>query len=519
MLYSRGCYQPRHLGVFQQNEGVSADVTVEGVRVAVTTEKLEGSLVQLDIEVDDDRLQGEMAKAVNRISKQVKIPGFRPGKAPRNIVERHVGSGAILQEALDKLVPDIYQEAVEAEEIEVIDQPEIELTSTEPLVVRATVPVRPEIDLGDYQSIRASRPEFEVTDEEREAALTELRRRFAMLEPVDRPIQWGDTVRADVKVEIEGEDAPHEESDAEFAVREGGTVLLPGFAEELIGRERGGPQEFSATLPEEDLPENLAGKEASYSVTIQEVKQEILPDADDAFAVSLDDGFETLDELKERIDSDLTAQKEAAVRNEYHNEIVDLLVARATVDFPEIMIERDIDRQIDTESNHASHTEEGLQQWLDATGQTMESVRERLRDSAEQSVRRALILGELATVEEIEVDDARVTEEIDTLVQGMAGGEAAAEEQLVAVRGMVDTPEGRASISNRLLTQLTLDCLEAIASEPEDEAGDEPARGRRRGRRRRSGDDPEDGDEQPAASVGDSVSDPGTADDEPGNDP
>ncbi len=494
-------------------------MTVEGVRVAVTTEKLEGSLVQLDIEVDDDRLEGEMAKAVNRISKQVKIPGFRPGKAPRKIVERHVGSGMILQEALDKLVPDIYQEAVEAEEIEVIDQPEIELTSTEPLVVRATVPVRPEVDLGDYQSIRASRPEVEVTDDEREGALTELRRRFAMLEPVDRPIEWGDTVRADVKVEIEGEDAPHEESDAEFAVREGGVVLLPGFVEELLGRERGGPQEFAATLPDDDLPENLAGKEASYVITIHEVKQEILPDAADAFAVSLDDGFETLEELNERIDSDLNAQKDAAIRDEYHNEIVDLLVARASVDFPEVMIERDIDRLIDIESNHASHTEEGLQQWLETTGQTTDEVRDRLRDGAEQSVRRALILGELATTEEIEVDDERVTEEIDTLVQGMAGGEEAAEEQMASVRGLVDTPEGRASISNRLLTQLTLERLEAIASEPEAEDGDEPARGRRRGRRRRSGGDPDSADEQPAASVDDSVSEPGTEDDEPGNDP
>lgn len=487
--------------------------------MGVTTERLEGSLVQLDIEVDDERLQGAMTKAVNRISQQVKIPGFRPGKAPRNVVERHVGSGAILQEALDKLVPDIYQEAVEAESIDVIDQPEIELTSTEPLVVRATVPVRPEVDLGDYASIRAPKPEVEVTDEERESSLTELRRRFAMLEPVDRPIEWGDTVRADVKVEIEGEDAPHEESDAEFALREDGMVLLPGFAEALIGRERGGPQEFSTTLPEEDLPENLAGKKADYVVTIHEVKQETLPDVDDAFAVSLDDGFETLDALKERIDSDLTAQKEAAVRDEYHNEIVDLLVAGATVDFPEVLIDRDIDRLIDQESNHASHTEEGLQQWLDATGQTIEAVRERMRGPAENNVRRALVLGELASAAEIDVDDDAVTAEIDTLVRGMSGGDEAPEEQMAAIRGLVDTPDGRLSISNRLLTRLTLEHLEAIATQPEDEDGDEPARGRRRSRRRRSGDDADAGNDQPEDSADNPVSEPGTADGEPGNDP
>lgn len=487
--------------------------------MGVTTERLEGSLVQLDIEVDQERLDGAMSKAVNRISQQVKIPGFRPGKAPRNIVERHVGSGAILQEALDKLVPDIYQEAVEAESIDVIDQPEIELTSTEPLVVRATVPVRPEVDLGDYDAIRAPKPEVDVSDEEREGALTELRRRFAVLEPVDRAIEWGDTVRADVKVDIEGEADGHEEADAEFALREDGMVLLPGFAEALIGRERGGPQEFSATLPEEDLPENLAGKEASYVVTIHEVKQETLPDVDDAFAVSLDDGFETLEALKERIDSDLNGQKEAAVRDDYHNEIVDLLVAGASVDFPDVMIERDIDRLIDAESNHASHTEEGLQQWLDATGQTIDALRERLRGAAEINVRRALVLGELASTAEIDVDEGRVTEEIDTLVQGMAGGETAAEEQIAAIRGLVDTPDGRASIANRLLTQLTLEHLEEIATQPEDDDGEEPARGRRRSRRRRSGGDPESTEEQTEASADDSVSETGAADAEPGNDP
>jgi trigger factor len=485
--------------------------------VGVTTEKLEGSLVQLDIEVDSDRLEGAMNKAVNRISQQVKIPGFRPGKAPRSVVERHVGSGAILQEALEKLVPDVVQEAVDSEELEAIDMPEIELTSTDPLVVRATVPVRPNVELGDYLSIRASRPEVEVTDEEREGALTELRRRFAMLEPADRPIEWGDTVRADVKVEIEGEDEPHEESDAEFALREDGMVLLPGFAEELLGRERGGPYDFTSTLPDDDLPENLAGKEAAYTITIHEVKQESLPDADDEFAVSLDDGFETLNELKERIDTDLTGQKDVAIRNEYHNELVDLLVVGATVDFPEVMIQRDIDRQIDIESNHASHTEEGLQQWLDATGQNMNDVRLRLHDSAEQSVRRALVLGQLSLTEEIQVDDDRVSEEIDELIRPMAGGDAATEEQLASVRGLVDTPEGRASISNRLITQLTLERLEEIASAPEEETGEEPARGRRRSRR--SGGAAEVSEEQPEASADDAASEPGNADDEPSNDP
>ena len=437
-----------------------------------------------------------MTKAVNRISQQVRIPGFRPGKAPRNVVERHVGRGAILQEALDQLVPDAYTEAVESEAIEVIDQPDIELTSTEPLAFKATVAVRPDIQLNDYEAIRIPLPETNVTDEDREDALTELRRRFAMLEPVDRGIEWGDTVRADVTVDIEGEDEPHVETDAEFAVREGGVVSLPGFVEQLIGLERGGPHEFAIKLPDDFQVEELQGKEASYSVTIHEVKQELLPEPDDEFAKSLEEDFETLDALKERIASDLETQKEAAVRDEYRNEIVDLLVARATLDYPQVLVEREIDRFIDVESNHASHTEEGLNQWLTTTGQTLDEVRARLADHADSAVRRALVLGEFSSVENIEVADELVNEELDRLILSMTGGQESAPEQMEAIRGLIDTEEGRSSINNQLLTRLALERMEEIASQPEDETAEAPERGRRRGRRRAAA---EDGDAPEAA--------------------
>jgi trigger factor len=457
--------------------------------VGVTTERLEGSLVALEIEVDDDRLEGAMKKAVNRIAQQVKIPGFRPGKAPRGVVERHVGKGMILQEALDKLVPDAYTEAIQAEELEVIDQPDIEVISTEPLSFKATVAVRPTIALNDYEAIRIPLPETKISDEDREDALTELRRRFAMLEPVDRGIQWSDTIRADVTVDIEGQDEPHVETDAEFSVREGGVVSLPGFIEELIGRERGGPHEITIKLPDEFQVEELQGKTASYIVTIHEVKQELLPDADDEFAKSLEEDFETLDALKERIAADLLEQKEKASYDEYRNEIVDLLVARATLDYPQVMVEREINRFIDVESNHASHTQEGLAQWLSTTGQTIDEVRERLADQADNAVRRALVLGQFSATEEIEVSDDLVNEEMDRLILSMTGDQEAPPEQAQAIRGMIDTPEGRSSIHNQLLTRLVLERMEAISSQPEDESAEVPERGRRRSKRRVAAED------------------------------
>ena len=171
--------------------------------MGVTTERLPRSLVSLEIEVDEDRLEASMDKAVRRLSQRVRIPGFRPGKAPRHILERTLGKPALMQEALEDLLPDIYSETIASESIDAIGQPSFELKSTEPLVVAATVPVRPTIDLKDYKSLRAPRPEVDGSPDQVEASLTNLRRRYATLDPVDRAVQWGDTVRADVTVSVE----------------------------------------------------------------------------------------------------------------------------------------------------------------------------------------------------------------------------------------------------------------------------------------------------------------------------
>src|SRR5690606_30257983 len=180
---------------------------------------------------------------------------------------------------------------------------------------------------------------------------------------------------------------PHVEEDAEFAVREGGVVSLPGFVERLVGLERGGPYEIEVNLPDDFQAEELAGKKASYTVTIHEVKQEILPDLDDEFATSLDEGFEDLAQLTERVRQDLRMQLERDAEGTYQDEIIDLLVATAELDYPDVLVDRDIDRLIDQESNHASHTEEGLRAWLEAIGRSEEDVRDSLREGAELNVR------------------------------------------------------------------------------------------------------------------------------------
>lgn len=456
--------------------------------VGVTTERLPRSLVALEIEVDDARVEANMEKAARRLSQRYRIPGFRPGKAPRSVLERTLGKSALVQEALEQLLPDLYSETIAAEAIEAIGQPSFELKSMEPLVVSATVPVRPTVDLKEYAALRASRPSVETTAEQVEVALESLRRRYATLEPVERAVAWGDTVRADVTVTVDGQAEPHVEEGAEFAVIEGSTVSLPGFLDRLIGLERGGPYTIEFDLPADFVAPDLAGKTAHYTVTLHEVKEEVLPDLDDDFAKQLgEEDLQTADAVRERITTNVRVQAEAQAETAYQEEILDLLIASAELDYPEVLVDREVDSLIDRESNHASHTPEELEKWLAQIGRTEEELREELRPSADLAVRRALVLAELAKLESIEVEESEVDEEVDRMLDQFFGpGAGLEDDQKQQFRSMFDTPDSRASIRHQLMTSATLGRLVEITSQDEAGDGDAPrARGTRR--RRRSG--------------------------------
>ena len=455
-----------------------------------------------------------MTKVIRKVSQQVRIPGFRPGKAPRAIVERTVGQPMLLQEAIEDLLPTVYNEALESESIDAIGQPDIELKSTEPLVVQATVPVRPTIEIGAYEALRVPRDEVSAGETEVDEALTDLRRRYATLEPVDRAVEWNDTVRIDMSVSVEGQAEPHVEEGAEFAVTEGGIVSLPGFLERLIGLERGGPHEFSFDLPEDDQAEELAGKTVEYSVQLLEVKQEILPELDDEFARSLDEeGIDSLEDLQARVSEGVQAQIEAVADMSYREEVVDLLLATAELDYPEVLVEREIDRLVDEQSQHAAHEREDFERWLEAIGRTEDEVRDALREQADLIVRRGLVLAEFAVREEIAATDEELNERVDELVEQASAG-ATDLERRAQVRAMFDTEQMRASMGERLVTERALERLIEIASQQDEEL--EPRSPRRRGRRRRGAraDDEADDEADEADDEADEAGEAGAAADE-----
>src|SRR2546426_345140 len=236
----------------------------------VSTKRLPDSQVLLEIEADEQQMERSLDKAFRRLSQRVEVPGFRKGKAPAGMLERHIGRARVVREALDILIPEAYNQAIEEQDVDAIDRPSIELVTDEPLAFKATVPVRPTVELGEYNSVRVKREPVSIDEGEVDKALEELRHRYAVHEPAERPVQLGDIVRADVRGVIDGREV-YKEDDAELRLREGAAILLPGIAEGRIAAEKGTPKEIAVTVPEGERP--LSGKSGTFTVNVKEVEQ------------------------------------------------------------------------------------------------------------------------------------------------------------------------------------------------------------------------------------------------------
>jgi len=415
--------------------------------VKVSTQRLPESQVALEIEVDAEQMERSLDRAYRKLVQRVEVPGFRKGKTPRNMLERHVGRGRLVQEALDILIPEAYNKAIDEQDIDAIDQPSIELLKDEPLAFKATVPIRPTVDLGDYKSVRVDR-EFVMVDEaDVDQSLEELRHRYAVHEPVERPVQTGDIVRADVRVVVEDREV-YKDDDAEFRLRDGATILLPGFAEGLVGSEKGVEKEIPVAVPSGEQP--LSGKSGVATATVKEVKAERLPELNDEFAREVGEGFTSLDALRERLSDDIRQRLIAQAEDSYRDRAVAALVEQAeAIDFPPVLIDREMERII---KDQARSTGMEVEQYLAMIKRTPDQLREDLTPMATERVRSSLALTRLTEEESITVDQQEVDEEIERLA-------ASSGEQAEQLRRLFASAEARRTIENSLLTRKTMDRL------------------------------------------------------------
>ncbi len=421
----------------------------------ITSETLPERQVRLEIEVDEDRHNEAIEQAFKRLAPRVRVPGFRPGKAPRALIEREIGRHRLLDEAMDIIVPKAYSEAIEEEKLDPIAGPALEVVSHEPLKFTATVPLRPAIDLGDYKSLRIEREDASVPDERVDEMIETLRRRYGTIEPVDRPAKKGDIVRGDLKAEVDGTTL-FEQKELEYRLTDEALASLPGLADNVVGLAKGADIEVKATAPEDFPDDRVAGKEISYHVAVRDVKEEVLSPLDESFAKQVGEGFESVDALRERIRSDLVAAAEDAVLHRYHNEAVDSLVAKSSVEYPAVLLEREIDRVLQEQANLDPRDPTAQDLYLRRLGKSEEEVRDEVREEAEQRLLRSLVLSQFAEAENITVGE----EDVEAELQQMA---ASAGPNSDSIQRIFGTENGRDTIRRSILTRRALERLVEIA--------------------------------------------------------
>jgi trigger factor len=445
----------------------------------ITNEPLPERQVRLEIEVDEERHNQAVEKAFRKLAPRVRIPGFRPGKAPRQLIERQIGRHRLLDEAIDILVPEVYREAVETEDLDPIDQPQLEIVSHEPFVFKATIPLRPTVELGEYaDKLRVPREKPEVTDEQVEESITGLRRRYGTIEPVDRPAQKGDIIRGNVKAELE-DGLLFNQEEIEFRLTDESLASLPGLVDAIVGASKGDEKSAEHAAPEDFEDSRLAGKTVKYEIAVHDVKEEKLASLDDSFAKEVGEGFESLAALRERIRSDLFSAEEDSALHRYHDAAVDALVELASVEYPSVLVDREIDRLLEEQASLDPRDPRAQEFYIARLGKTEQEVRDEVREAAEKRLRRSLVLSQFAETENISISPEDIENELQNL-------SASAGDQADAVRRIFDTEQGRESIRRTLFTRKTLERLVEVASSGGGAAAEAKPAKRRRATPRRT---------------------------------
>ena len=378
-----------------------------------TVEPLEGNKVKLSVEVDEDEFERELEQAFKRIAREVRIPGFRPGKVPRKILEARVGTEAARGEALQHSLPEFYAKAVQEHDVDVIAPPEIDLTTGQeegPIAFDAVVEIRPQVIVGGYKSLRVEIVRPDPTEEEVQDRLDRLRTQFAELTTADRAAQDGDHVTIDVTGSLGGE--PMAGLTATDYLYEVGTgAVVPELDEHLRGASAGDVLEFDAPHPD---PEEDG--ELSFRIEVKEVKEKVLPEADDEFAAEASE-FETIDELRADLSNRLHMVKRAQALMAIQEKTADALAGLVDDEVPEALINAEMQNRLQDLAMRLQAQGLSIDDWLAASGKEGQDLVDELKETSAQAVRVDLALRAVADAEEIEVTDDDLEEEYQQVAE------------------------------------------------------------------------------------------------------
>ena len=382
--------------------------------MSLQVEKLEKNMAKLTVEVPAEQFEKAIKKAFNKNKNRFNIPGFRKGKAPQAMIEKMYGVGVFYEDAADEAINETYADAMKESELDIVSRPAISIEQIEkgqPFIYTATVAVKPEVTLGEYKGLEVEKADMTVKAEDIEAELKKVQEQNARLLTVeDRPVADGDQVVIDFDGYVDGKAFDGGKAE-DYSLTIGSHSFIDTFEEQLIGKNIGEECEVNVTFPAEYHAAELANKPATFKVTVKEIKVKEIPELNDEFAGEVSE-FETLDEYKKDIEAKLSEkkQKEAATENE--NRVVEKVVAGATMEIPEPMIDGQVENMLQDTARRMQSQGLNLELYLKYTGMTLDQMKENMRPQAVTRIETRLVLEEVVKQENIEVSDERLDEEI-----------------------------------------------------------------------------------------------------------
>ena len=377
------------------------------------TEKQEHSVVALTIEITKAEFEAAKDKAFKKTGKNITVPGFRKGKAPRKMIEKLYGEGVFFEEAFNIIYPDAMEMAVEKSGIKPVGRADVDLGDPAEeggLTIIAKVPVEPEVELGEYKGIEVEKETVKVLQADVKAELNRMAQRNARTETVERKAKKNDTVDIDFEGFVDG--VPFEGGKAEHhELTLGSGAFIPGFEDQLIGCKAGDEKDVVVTFPEEYHAKELAGKEATFKCKVHKVEETILPEIDDEFAKDVSDTCETLDDLKKEITERLKAERQEAADNAFEEKVLDAVIDGMKADIPAAMIDAQVDTIVQDFGYRLQMQGMGLEQYLKMTGTEMGAFRAMFQSQAERQVKTRLALQKVVELEGITVSDKELEEE------------------------------------------------------------------------------------------------------------
>ena len=385
--------------------------------MSLQVEKLEKNMAKLTIEVSAEDLDKAMEKAYQKQKSRISLPGFRKGKAPRKMIESMYGKGVFMEDAVNSLVPQEYTKALGECDLEIVSQPEINVTQMEPgkaLIFTADVAVKPEVTLGDYKGVEVPKTEIAVTDEEVDAEIKKEQDKNARTVVVeDRAAANGDITTIDFEGFVDGV-AFDGGKGTDYALTLGSGTFIPGFEDQIVGANTGDHVEVKVTFPEEYQAKELAGKEAVFQCDVKKIETKEVPELDDEFAKDVSE-FDTLAEYKEDVKKNLTEKKEKEARTAKENAAVDKAIENAQMDIPELMIKSQCRQMMDDFARRMQQQGLSMEQYFQFTGQSMDKMMEDMKPQALKRIQTRLVLEKIAEAENIQPSEEEITEEIQKM--------------------------------------------------------------------------------------------------------